>query len=417
VFERIPQFLCLLRLPGRLKPPYRFVRLPPQFTEAIIQAFFRTHKVFVFSPSISTKGQKMQTLTELPTIALYYREGSSDKVYQCQIKAAGERFTVDFAYGRRGSTLNQATKTNVPVDLQSAQRIFDKLVREKKAKGYREGESGTPYQHTEKQPSGLLPQLLNSIDESQVLTLMDDENWCAQEKFDGRRLIIRKAGNEINGINKKGNLVGLPEPLFQIIAGYGADVVLDGETVGNVYHAFDLLNLDGLEIRSWPYRERLAALLNLLFGMQQTVIKFVETAFTPTQKVVLLEKLKTTNREGIVFKQVHSPYTAGRPNSGGSQLKHKFVATLSAVVAKVNRQRSVELQLLGPDGWASSGNVTIPSNQKIPAAGQVVEVRYLYAFRESGVLYQPVYLGPRDDVDDSECQTSQLKFKPQEDSE
>jgi bifunctional non-homologous end joining protein LigD len=31
--------------------------------------------------------------------------------------------------------------------------------------------------------------------------------------------------------------------------------------------------------------------------------------------------------------------------------------------------------------------------------------------KESGVLYQPVYLGPRDDVDPGECLVSQLKFK------
>jgi bifunctional non-homologous end joining protein LigD len=61
---------------------------------------------------------------------LYYREGSSDKVYQCQIEPAGHRFTVNFAYGRRGSTLNTGTKTNVPVSFEDAQRIFDKLVKE-----------------------------------------------------------------------------------------------------------------------------------------------------------------------------------------------------------------------------------------------------------------------------------------------
>jgi bifunctional non-homologous end joining protein LigD len=41
----------------------------------------------------------------------------------------------------------------------------------------------------------------------------------------------------------------------------------------------------------------------------------------------------------------------------------------------------------------------------------VVEVRYLYAYRDSLALYQPVYLGPRDDVDAGECLVSQLKFK------
>ena len=46
--------------------------------------------------------------------------------------------------------------------------------------------------------------------------------------------------------------------------------------------------------------------------------------------------------------------------------------------------------------------------------GQVVEIRYLYAFRESNALYQPVYLGPRQDVEHHECVLSQLKYKGQE---
>jgi bifunctional non-homologous end joining protein LigD len=41
----------------------------------------------------------------------------------------------------------------------------------------------------------------------------------------------------------------------------------------------------------------------------------------------------------------------------------------------------------------------------------VVEVRYLYAFKESNALYQPVYLGPRKDVEVHECVLSQLKYK------
>jgi len=358
----------------------------------------------------------MQTLTELPQTTLYYREGSSDKIYQCAIEQAGERFVVNFAYGRRGGTLNTGTKTNVPVDYDDAKRIFEKLVKEKKGKGYTEGEGGTPYQHTNKQPSGILPQLLNTIEEKQVLDLVDDDNFCAQEKFDGRRMLVRKEGAAINGINKKGNLVGLPEALFQVVRQFDGDCVLDGESIADNYYAFDLLVLDGVDIRDWPFRERLAALLNLLCGTQQTVIKFTETAFTTQHKYEMLGNLKKGRREGLVFKQLHAPYTAGKPNSGGSQLKHKFVATLSAVVARVNRQRSVALQLLSQDGWVTCGNVTIPANHKIPQAGQVVEVRYLYAFKESGVLYQPVYLGPRDDVDDGECLTSQLKFKA-EDSE
>lgn len=347
-------------------------------------------------------------------ITLHYREGSSNKVYQAAIEPAGELFVVNFAYGRRGSTLSTGTKTSSPVDYDTAKKIFTKLVSEKKAKGYTACEDGTPYQHTDKQPSGILPQLLNPIEETEVERLLYDDDYCAQEKFDGRHILVRKQAAQIDGINKKGLVVGLPEPLFQVIYRYGADVVLDGESMGDSYHAFDLLVLDGVDIRAWPYRERLAALMNLLSGVQQTVIRFVDTAFTTEQKRTLLDRLRRDRKEGIVFKRLYAPYTPGRPNSGGSQLKHKFCATLSAVVAKVNRRRSVKLKLRGSAGWQTCGNVTIPANYDIPKVGMVVEVRYLYAFKESGVLYQPVYLGPRDDVVPAECRVWQLKYKAEE---
>ncbi len=103
-------------------------------------------------------------------ITLYYREGSSDKVYQASIEPQGDLFLVTFAFGRRGTTLTTGTKTPELVDIDTATRIFEKLVNEKKAKGYTEGPEGTPYQHTAKEErvTGFLPQLLNPINESQL---------------------------------------------------------------------------------------------------------------------------------------------------------------------------------------------------------------------------------------------------------
>lgn len=63
---------------------------------------------------------------------------------------------------------------------------------------------------------------------------------------------------------------------------------------------------------------------------------------------------------------------------------------------------------------APAGNVTIPPNHAIPQMGTVVEVRYLYAHRESGAVYQPVYLGPRDDILVEDCMVDQLKYKQAE---
>ena len=77
------------------------------------------------------------------SVSLYYRDLNSDKEYHASIEPAGQRFVVNFAYGRRGSTLNTGTKTNVPVEFEAAQRVFTKLNTEKKSKGYTEGEAGT----------------------------------------------------------------------------------------------------------------------------------------------------------------------------------------------------------------------------------------------------------------------------------
>src|SRR5713226_6506102 len=95
-------------------------------------------------------------------IALYYRQGSSDKVYQIRIEPKDDLFVVNFAYGRRGNTLNTGSKTGAPVSYDIAKSIFDQIVKEKLAKGYTPGANGVPYQHTEHQESstGLLPQLL-----------------------------------------------------------------------------------------------------------------------------------------------------------------------------------------------------------------------------------------------------------------
>src|SRR5712675_1394960 len=115
-------------------------------------------------------------------VTLYYREGSSDKMYQAAIEPAGELFVVNFAYGRRGSTLNTGTKNSSPVDYDTARRTYDKLVREKMAKGYTPGTDGTPYQHTDKadRATGILPQLLNPIDKQEAKRLLRNTAWCLQ---------------------------------------------------------------------------------------------------------------------------------------------------------------------------------------------------------------------------------------------
>ena len=352
-------------------------------------------------------------IAEPKRVSLFYREGSSDKEYHAHIEPKGDGFVVNFAYGRRGSTLQTGTKTSSnPVDYDAALAVLDKLVKEKKAKGYSEALNGSPYQHSDKagQKTNLLPQLLNANDEHQVIQLIEDPAWCMQEKMDGKRVLLRKENGTIEGINRKGLVIGLPQSIITSVEAIPGDFVFDGECIGEVLHVFDLLFVNGKDIRTKPYRNRYVDLFNVMAKGLPKHIHILPSYADSLDKAKWLKLYKDRKAEGVVFKQWGAPYTAGRPNSGGTQLKHKFYATLSAVVGYVNRQRSVSLRLLNQDGWQSVGNVTIPANQRIPKVGAVVEVRYLYAYKD-GCMFQPVYQGERKDIGQEECVMSQLKYK------
>src|SRR5258706_14893701 len=120
----------------------------------------------------------MLTEVQPERVTLYYRQGASDKVYHAAIEPQGSGFIVTFAYSRRGSTLTTGNKTNTPMEYATAKKVYDKLVKEKTGKGYTPGESGTPYQQTDKaeRATGILPQLLNPIDEAEADLLQSDDN-------------------------------------------------------------------------------------------------------------------------------------------------------------------------------------------------------------------------------------------------
>ena len=67
---------------------------------------------------------------------LQFKEGNSDKVYEVDLCEVGEKFVVNFRYGRRGTDLKEGTKTTNAVDFEEAEKIFQKLVDEKTRKGY-----------------------------------------------------------------------------------------------------------------------------------------------------------------------------------------------------------------------------------------------------------------------------------------
>lgn len=67
---------------------------------------------------------------------LHFKEGNSDKVYEVDLCESNGKYLVNFRYGRRGSDLKEGTKTTSPIELDEAEKVFQKLVDEKARKGY-----------------------------------------------------------------------------------------------------------------------------------------------------------------------------------------------------------------------------------------------------------------------------------------
>ncbi len=241
---------------------------------------------------------------------------------------------------------------------------------------------------------------------------------------------------QVIGANRSGLQVPLSLEIERLLQ--GQHVELDAEDVGGHLYVFDLLSEGGADLRHLPafsrhlllqnWFERLAAKapsgtevvsadgmvsLGGVHGMS-----LVDTAFTESAKRALLDSSREHAQEGVVFKDIHAPYTEGRPASGGTQLKLKnWNDATCIVIAPNDDRRSVRLGLATggmnpaePSVIREVGSVKIPPSAPIPPAGALVDVRYLYAY-EGGSLFQPVFRGVRTDLDARAAHTGQLKFK------
>lgn len=353
--------------------------------------------------------------------SLYYAEGRSDKEYHAEIVPVAGGNVVNFRFGRRGGTLTCGTKTAAPVDIAEARRIFDRLVKEKTAKGYTPAASGTPYQHAVAEVvSDFVPQLLNPVSVQGAMNLINNPLWAAQEKIDGERRAAHADAHQVFGANRKGKIVPLPEPIgqeLQRIAQHSGSIRVDGELIGDTLHVFDLHIQHGQPIHESPWLVRISQAEIALAGCKH--LRTVPVALDTQAKFTLFAEIMAARGEGMVFKRLSAPVSKGRPASGGDWRKFKFTASASCYVMTVNSKRSVQLGLLkgpaapdtGVDQMVFVGNVTIPVNHDLPDPGDIIEVEYLYAFK-GGSLFQPVYRGKRTDLGRDACVIDQLKYKP-----
>lgn len=355
----------------------------------------------------------MNTNEIIDSCNLSQKDGNTDKVYNIQLVKVDLGYVVNFQNGRRLGTLRNNTKTENPVTFEEAKKLFDKIVKQKKSDGYSDGANGILFQTTDFQErfTGVVPQLLNKTDNPQKY--IEDDNYIMEEKFDGQRRLIEIKSSVATSINKKGMATSSPQSVIDNLLSLGVDLTVDGELVGEDYYIFDILHYKGQDTKSLSVLKRLE-LLNSIG------LKIVPIYYTKEAKQKAFDDMSPKDKkiEGVVFKKIDSEYVAGRPASGGNQLKYKFYATDTFEVVSHNKtKRSVNIVSYAPDGSEyDMGSITIPANHNIPPIGSFVEVKYLYCV-VGGKLFQTIYLGQRVDQDRTDCHMREIKFKSTSDEE
>lgn len=289
----------------------------------------------------------MQTTTaEAKQVSLYYQDDRSDKEYHLQLEPKGKGWVVNFQFGRRESTLQTGSKTKAPVTLEKADKIYNRIPRDKLGKGYHEDGAAKAAPHSPTDASAVTDfpvELLTEVPQAQVIALLENEAYWLQEKRDGQRRQIAKQDGHIIGYNRKGTAVALPANLIEELSEILLHrFVLDGEIEGDQFIAFDLL---GTAADSTPYAARFALLIRLIKGLRS--IHPVATWRTTAEKERAAVDLHDARAEGLVFKRTEALYRAGR---NGQHYKFKFVKTLSAKVLRVG-DKGKQSVAVGPAGW------------------------------------------------------------------
>jgi bifunctional non-homologous end joining protein LigD len=170
----------------------------------------------------------------------------------------------------------------------------------------------------------------------------------------------------------------------------GRDVAAMAAELPAVYFAFDLLALDGVDLRPLPLRERKAKLQQLLGAGQGRIALH---GHIEREGEALFAEVKKRGLEGIVGKRADAPYRGER---GPDWVKVAIHQTGDFAVVGYDAKDHGSLMLAVRDGdhWASAGRVGSGLN---PA-----RLKPVLKVLEAGRRKQPVSIGPNIHEEDDE---------------
>ncbi|QNL49404.1 DNA ligase D [Olivibacter sp. SDN3] len=171
--------------------------------------------------------------------------------------------------------------------------------------------------------------------------LLEDPDWLYEQKLDGYRImsIIDKAVilRTRNGINYNKKFPSIVQALKEVkhMAVLDGEVVAEDENGDHVfqtlqqhaeeidytlkYYIFDLLALNGYDLRELPLADRKELLVLLLDKVRHPQIALLPYSLEKSEKMIA--KAKHMNWEGIIAKKIDSRYLSGKRSSLWRKLK------------------------------------------------------------------------------------------------
>jgi len=228
------------------------------------------------------------------------------------------------------------------------------------------------------------------------MKLLHAPDWCAQEEYDGTRMLLGYRANEVYALDRLGRRVAPPAGFILASLALGPEFLLDGEAVDETYHAFDLLELARCDLRPMPLGQRLEVLSDLLHGKDYWAIKQVPTARLRWEKEAMFETLRGERRKGIVFKHLGEPCWSGEEERDFSSRKLSFRPSITCRVVGYAGGRRINLAGQDEEARPVKCSVKIPDPQPLPPVGMRMEVAYRDV-TALGELLAPVFVRRRED--------------------
>ncbi len=172
--------------------------------------------------------------------------------------------------------------------------------------------------------------------------VIESEEWVFEEKLDGYRGISTVKNGRASLISRNGKNLGEDYPtIIKALENLKIDAVLDGEIVVRekdrtnfqalqnyasinkkpqlTYSVFDVLEINGSDVRAIPLTQRKQLLSTLLSNHQQKEIEITDTI--KVKGNLLLKQAKKKDWEGIMAKKADSAYSSGMRSANWQKIK------------------------------------------------------------------------------------------------